>query len=246
MSQLVTHHISNGIATIIMDDGNANVASPDFLEQLNLALDAAEAENAAVILTGRAEVFCAGFDLKVLRTGVGNAFKMLMGGFWLTYRLMSYPYPVIVACNGHAIALGAFILLTGDYRLGVSGNFKIVANEVKNGLNMPHCALVLCQYRLNPSHVHRAMLLSEVFNSEQAVEAGFLDAVVDVDKLLPTAELLAKEYLELNQQAHTESKFRMRKTFLHRFKRAIRADRNGFVMMGLKRVFGSKKKGTTS
>jgi enoyl-CoA hydratase len=102
---------------------------------------------------------------------------------------------VIVACNGHAIALGAFILLTGDYRLGVPGDYKIVANEVKNGLTMPHCALALCRYRLNPSHVQRAMLLSEVFNSEQAVEAGFLDAVVAADELLPRAEHLAKEYL---------------------------------------------------
>ncbi|KAA3641875.1 MAG: crotonase/enoyl-CoA hydratase family protein [Proteobacteria bacterium] len=242
MSELVTHSISNGIATITMDDGHANVASPDFLDQLNQALDAAAAEQAAVILTGRAEVFCAGFDLKVLRSGVGHAFKMLMGGFWLTYRLMSYPHPVIVACNGHAIALGAFILLAGDYRLGVTGDYKIVANEVKNGLTMPHCALLLCRYRLNPSHVHRAMLLSEVFNSKQAVEAGFLDKVVAADKLLPTAEQLAKEYLELNQSAHSDSKLRMRKSFLRKLKRAIRADRRGFVFMGLQRMLVKSKK----
>jgi enoyl-CoA hydratase len=242
MTQLVTHSINNGIATITMDDGNANVASPDFLDQLNQAIDAAEKNKAVIILTGRAEVFCAGFDLKVLRTGVGNAFKMLMGGFWLTRRLMSYPHPVIVACNGHAIALGAFILLGGDYRLGVVGEYKIVANEVKNGLIMPHCALVLCSYRLNPSHVHRAMLLSEVFNPEQAVVAGFLDEMVKPDELLPRAQALATDFMELNQQAHTESKLRMRKQLLRRLKRAIKADRRGFVMMGIKRMFANKKK----
>lgn len=241
MTQLVSYTIENNIATITMDDGNANVASPDFLAQLNQAIDAAEQQQAVIILTGRAEVFCAGFDLKVLRTGVGNAYKMLMGGFWLVHRLMSYPHPLIIACNGHAIALGAFILLSGDYRLGVKGDYKIVANEVKNGLTMPHCALALCEYRMNIAAVHRAMLLSEVFNPEQAVEAGFMDAVVSGDELMVKAQSLATEYLELNRDAHTTSKLRMRKTFLRKLKRAIKADRRGFVTMGLKRMFAGKK-----
>ena len=237
MAQLVTCSITDQIATITMDDGKSNVASPDFLNQLNQALDQAEAAGAVVILTGRAEVFCAGFDLRILRTGVKNAFAMLMGGFWVTHRLLSYPHPVIVACNGHAIALGAFILLCGDYRLGVVGDFKIVANEVKNGLTMPHCALALCTYRLNPSHVNRAMLLSEIFNPEQAVDAGMLDAVVKPDELMPRAVVLAGEYLQLNQKAHSESKLRMRKTFLRQLKSAIKADRRGFVFQGIGRIF---------
>jgi enoyl-CoA hydratase len=237
MTQLVTCSITDQIATITMDDGKSNVASPDFLNQLNQALDQAEAAGAVVILTGRAEVFCAGFDLRILRTGVKNAFAMLMGGFWVTHRLLSYPHPVIVACNGHAIALGAFILLCGDYRLGVVGDFKIVANEVKNGLTMPHCALALCTYRLNPSHVNRAMLLSEIFNPEQAVDAGMLDAVVKPDELMPRAVVLAGEYLQLNQKAHSESKLRMRKTFLRQLKSAIKADRRGFVFQGIGRIF---------
>lgn len=241
MTQLVTYTINNNIATITMDDGKSNVASPDFLDQLNQALDAAEKAGAVVILTGRAEVFCAGFDLRVLRTGVNNAFKMLMGGFWLIHRMMSYPRPVIVACNGHAIALGAFITLTGDYRIGVKGEYKLVANEVQNGLTMPHCALALCEYRLNPSHVQRAMLLSEVFNPDEAVEAGILDQVVEPNELMNTAEALATGYLKLDDLAHKESKLRMRKSFLNKLKRTIKADRRGFVLQGIKRMFKRKK-----
>lgn len=237
MTQLVTYAIDNGIATITMDDGKSNVASPDFLDQLNAALDAAEQAQAIVILTGRAEVFCAGFDLKILRTGVKNAFAMLMGGFWLLHRLMSFPRPVIVACNGHAIALGAFILLAADYRVGVKGAFKIVANEVQNGLTMPHCALTLCANRLKPSHVDRAMLLSEVFNPTGALEAGFLDQLVSADVLMSTANQLANSYLQLDAQAHRESKLRMRKKLLSHLKSAIKADRRGFVLQGVKRMF---------
>ena len=240
MTQLINCSINDRIATITMDDGKSNVASPDFLNQLNQALDQAEAAGAVVILTGRAEVFCAGFDLRILRTGVKNAFAMLMGGFWVIHRLMSYPHPVIIACNGHAIALGSFFLLTGDYRLGVKGDFKIVANEVQNGLTMPHCALVLCANRLKPSHVDRAMLLSEVFNPESALEAGYLDRLVKADELMPQAQQLATAYLELDVKAHRESKLRMRKQVLRRLKRAIKADRRGFVFQGIQRMFKNK------
>ena len=241
MTQLVTYTINEGIATITMDDGQSNVASPDFLDQLNQALDAAEEAGAVVVLTGRAEVFCAGFDLRVLRTGINNAFKMLMGGFWLVHRLMSYPRPVVVACNGHAIALGVFILLTGDYRVGARGDYKLVANEVQNGLTMPHCALALCKNRLNPSHLSRAMLLSEVFSPDAAVEAGFLDLTVPHDQVLPTAIKLAEKYQGLNDQAHQQSKLRQRQRFLRQLKRAIKADRRGFVLQGLKRIVNKKK-----
>ncbi|MFC3192968.1 crotonase/enoyl-CoA hydratase family protein [Marinicella sediminis] len=242
MQQSVNLDIQNGIATITLDDGKSNVASPALLDQLNAALDQAEAAGAVVIITGRAEVFCAGFDLKILKTGVKNAYAMLMGGFWMLHRLMSYPHPVIIACNGHAIALGSFFLLAGDYRLGVRGDFKIVANEVLNGLTMPHCALALCENRLKPSHFDRAMLLSEVFNPEGAVEAGFLDHLVPAEELLPVAQKLAAHYQSLDMLAHKESKLRMRKNFLRRLKKAIRADRRGFVLMGLKRMLAAKKK----
>lgn len=241
MTELVTYSINDGIATITMDDGKSNVASPDFLDQLNAALDAAEKANAIVILTGRAEVFCAGFDLRVLRTGVNNAFKMLMGGFWLVHRMMSYPRPVIIACNGHAIALGVFILLTGDYRVGAEGDYKLVANEVQNGLTMPHCALALCQHRVNPSHLSRAMLLSEVFTPQAAIEAGFLDLTVSHEQVMPTAQKLAEKYSQLDDTAHRESKLRMRRGFLRLLKRAIKADRRGFVLQGVKRMFAGKK-----
>jgi enoyl-CoA hydratase len=240
MTQLVSCNIENGIATITMDDGKSNVASPEFLDQLNQAIDSAEQQQAIIVLTGRAEVFCAGFDLRVLRTGVGNAYKMLMGGFWLVHRLMSYPHPVVVACNGHAIALGIFVLLCGDYRVGAQGDYKLVANEVQNGLTMPHCALVLCEHRVNPSHLTRAMLLSEVFKPEAAVVAGFLDQVVPHDQVLSVAQEQAKNFQELNAKAHSESKLRLRKSFLRKLKSAIKADRRGFVTMGLKRMFGKK------
>ena len=136
-SQIVDYQLQGNIATITMNDGSKNLMSPKMLGALNKALDQAEKDGAVVIITGYEDIFSAGFDLKVLKSGGGPAMNMLNEGFALTTRLLSFRTPVINACNGHAIAMGSFLLLSGDYNIGASGPFKIMANEVAIGLTMP-------------------------------------------------------------------------------------------------------------
>ena len=62
---------------------------------------------------------------------------MLGAGFSLTARVMAYPYPVIAACNGHALAMGVFLMFSADYVIGARGEFRISANEAAIGLTMP-------------------------------------------------------------------------------------------------------------
>jgi enoyl-CoA hydratase len=70
----------------------------------------AESDRAIVILTGRESVFSAGFDLNVMKRGGAEALRMLRAGYALTARVLSYPHPVIVACNGHSLAMGVFLM----------------------------------------------------------------------------------------------------------------------------------------
>ena len=121
-------------------------------------------------------MFSGGFDLKVLQAGGDEAVGMLRGGFALAHRVLSFPRPVIAACTGHAVAMGAFLLLSTDHRVGADGPFRIVANEVAIGLTMPHSALAILRWRLSPPAFDRAVLLSETFDPPSAVGAGFLDA----------------------------------------------------------------------
>ncbi len=238
---IVHYSLEKSVALIEMDDGKNNLISPTMLHQLNQALDKAEKANAVVILTGTNEVFSAGFDLNILKSGVVNTFKMLIGGFKLSKRLLGFPTPVVIACNGHAVAMGAFLLLSGDYRIGAAGAFKIVANEVEIGLTVPHSAIEICRQRLNPAHLNTSVLLSRQFNPTTAVDAGFLDKVVPEKELRATALEKANQFAALNLQAHQKSKSRMRKDLLKDMSRAIRADKIEFFMMGLKRVFGVRK-----
>ncbi|HZP12689.1 MAG TPA: crotonase/enoyl-CoA hydratase family protein [Nevskiaceae bacterium] len=206
---LCTYQHENGVATIAMDDGKVNALSPAMQGEINAAIDRAEADKAIIILTGRTGVFSGGFDLKVLRGG-GDAMGMLKGGFELAARLLTYPRPVIGACNGHAIAMGAFLMQSVDYRLGVDGAFKIVANEVAIGLVLPHPAIELLRARLHPAHYQRAMLLSEMYTPADAVAAGFLDRVVPEAQLMDEARKLAADFGKLDRAAHKGTKERVR------------------------------------
>jgi enoyl-CoA hydratase len=126
----------DGVAVISVDEGMANAISLPMQGALNAALDETERAGAPVVLVGRSGILSAGFDLKTLGTGGQPAIDMLNGGIELAIRLLSFPTPVTIACGGHAVAMGVFLLLCGDYRIGVQGQFRYVANEVAIGMTM--------------------------------------------------------------------------------------------------------------
>ncbi len=237
-SAIVTCEFKEAVATIVMDDGKSNVISPRMLRELNHALNLAEKERAVVVLAGREDVFCAGFDLRILKTGVVDAFTMLSGGFELAARLLAFPTPVVIACNGHAIAMGAFLLLAGDYRVGSEGSFKIVTNEVSIGLTMPSAGIEICRQRLAPAHFVRAALLAETYTPEAAVDAGFLDCIVPSGELLRESKEVSTRLAGLDMKAHYQTKLRARSEMLRALKRAIRSDRIDFIMKGAGRFLG--------
>jgi enoyl-CoA hydratase len=224
MTDLVSYQLSDSIATLTMDDGKANVMSPQMLASLNGALDRAAADRAVVVLTGRAGMFSAGFDLSVLAAGGERAAGMLNQGFELAHRLLSFPLPVVIACSGHALAMGSFLVLAADYRIGVEGAFKIGANEVAIGMTMPFSAAEICRQRLAPAHFTRAVLTAEIYAPQDAVAAGFLDRVVAAPDLQEQARQVALRLAKLNMPAYIATKLRVRDSLLTALRSAIAAD----------------------
>jgi enoyl-CoA hydratase len=226
--QLVSYAFDGKVATITMDDGKVNVLSVAMQAELNAALDQAEADQAVVLLTGRPGVFSAGFDLAVLQGRGAEAGAMVLGGFELSLRLLGFPRPVVVACTGHAIAMASFLLLSGDYRLGADGRFKITANEVAIGLEIPQVAIEICRQRMTPAFLTRALLLAEVFSPADCVAGGFLDRVVPAAELAGAAHSLATGLAGLDQAAHAGSKRLLRSSALPAIRAAIEARRDTF------------------
>ncbi len=224
MASLITYTLADGIATLAMDDGKANVMSPAMLAELNAALDRAENDKAAVLLTGRKGVFSAGFDLKLLGAGGSSAFDMLMTGFGTAERLLAFNAPVIVACNGHALAMGVFLLAAADYVIAAEGAFKIGANEVAIGLTMPKSMLEVCRNRLAPAHLNRAMIESEIYSPADAVAAGFVDRVVAEADLEGEARAVAMRLARLNRPAYAATKHRVRTPLLQAVRAGLEVD----------------------
>jgi enoyl-CoA hydratase len=225
MEPLVSYRLDQAIATITLDDGKVNALSPTMQAQIAGALDQAEADRAgAVVLAGRAGVWSAGFDLAVLRGGGPAALGMVRGGFVLAERLLAFPRPVVVACTGHAIAMGLFLVLSADYRIGAAGAFRLTANEVAIGMTMPRAAIEITRQRLPPAHVHRALVLAEIYTPDDAVAAGILDRVVPAGELADAARSAAARLAQLDAGAHAATKLRVRDATLQALRAALDGD----------------------
>ena len=225
MSQIVNYQFDNDISHITMDDGKANAMSVKMLTGLNDALDKAEKAGGVVILSGRSNVLSGGFDLGVFKSG-DNAqiLEMLTLGAKLSHRMLSFPSPIIAACSGHAVAMGTFLLLCCDYRIGAKGNSKLAANEVAIGLTVPYFAIEVIKQRIINKHRSKAVGLAHFFEVDEALEAGFLDQAVESDQVLAEATRKAEEFLKLDLEAHKNSKLRLREPMLSSLKDAIARD----------------------
>ncbi|WP_434559962.1 crotonase/enoyl-CoA hydratase family protein [Pseudomonas sp. R1-6] len=224
MSDLIAYHLEDGIATLTLNNGKVNAISPDVIAAFNAALDQAVADRAVVIITGQPGILSGGYDLKVMTAGPKEAVSLVASGSTLARRLLSHPFPVIVACPGHAVAKGAFLLLSADYRIGVEGPFTIGLNEVQIGMTMHHAGIELARDRLRKSAFHRSVINGEMFNPQSAVDAGFLDKVVSADELQSTALEAARQLKKINMTAHKNTKLKVRKSLLDALDSAILLD----------------------
>jgi enoyl-CoA hydratase len=225
MSSRAHYSVDSSVATIRLDDGKVNVLSPAMQEEIHSALDSAEKDDAgAVVIAGNQKVFSAGFDLGVLRgDDPAAAAGMLAGGFDLSLRMLSFPRPVVVAVTGPAIAMGSFLVLSADHRVGAP-DYRIQANEVAIGMTMPYAAIEVMKVRLTRSAFQRVNSLAPVFSGADAVAAGWLDEVVEPAQVLTRAQEVARDALQLDAAAHAASKLRARSDALDAIRAAVKSE----------------------
>ncbi len=179
--------IREAVAAIALDDGKATALSPELIAGIHHALDVAEKDAKAVVITGRPGRFSAGFDLKVLRQGPEAAVDLVTAGGQLFLRFLEFPLPIVVGCTGHAIAAGAIALMTSDYRVGARGEFQIGMNETAIGMTLPDYAIEFARERLSKRHFDRSIIHAEMYGPEGAIDAGFLDRIVAPDEVVAEA-----------------------------------------------------------
>ena len=227
MTSTVNYQLNESVATITLDDGKVNVLSPAMQHNINEVLDRAEqaagaGEIKAIVLAGNHKVLSAGFDLAVFNSGdAAAALGMLSGGFELSIRLLTFPVPVIIAATGPAIAMGSFLLLSGDHRVG-SAKTRCQANEVAIGMVLPISAIEIMRMRLTRAAYQRGVSMAATFVGDAAVAGGWLDELVEPDDVLSRAQQVAAEAAAtLHVRAHRASKLKARDDALKAIKAGI-------------------------
>jgi len=228
MTDLVRFDPVGDVARLHFDDGKANVISPASLAALNAALDRAEKEAGAVVLFGRSGRFCAGFDLNTIQESPEAARRLVAGGAQLLARMAGSPLPIVAGCGGHALAMGALLLLGADLRIGAEGEFKLGLNEVAIRMTLPGFAVELANERLSKRHLLRATALAELYGPAAACDAGYLDRVVPADQLETEAMAEATRLAELPRRSFAETKRALRFAMVERIRAGIEEDLAGW------------------
>jgi enoyl-CoA hydratase len=210
----MNYELNETVAVLSFDDGKANAVSHDFLDGMNQGLDRAGDAAQAVLVVGKPGVLSAGFDLKEIQKGQDAAAALVEKGARTLLRMFSLPQPLVIACTGHAIAAGAFLLLTADTRIGAAGDFKIGLNETAIGMTFPVFGRELARARLNPGFLTPAFVQSQLYDPADAVFAGFLDRVVAPEQTVDAALETAARLGELPRGSYAQNKRDIRAPFI--------------------------------
>ena len=218
------YQLQENIAIISFDDGSVNAVDFEFAQQIGEFLHQADQEADAVVLNGNAKAFSAGYNTKVLATSSNDRSGLVFHGFEMLNNLFKFSKPTVAACRGHAIGLGAFMLLCADTRIGAKSDYKVSLPETALGMPFTDFLMAILMHRVNPND-HMARIVQSIpCSPEQAVSAGFLDLLVDDTAVLETAIGAAKQLTELPTAQYAFNKQHLRaKTaeqlaqFLHDF-----------------------------
>lgn len=207
------------------DDGGVNSVNHGTLAGLVRTLDDAIEAQRPLVIMGRDRIFSSGFDLEIFDQGVEATAELVEAGARFLHRMVSAPVPVIIGATGHAVAMGALLLMAADRRIGVDGRYKVGLNEVSIGMGLPRFAVTLAEARLSKRHLLSATAFARIYTPADAVDAGYLDAVVKVEELEAAVLAEAEAAAKLHRGAFAVTKARVRGPLADQLDAAIFADR---------------------
>lgn len=197
---------ADGVATITLNrPDKMNAYTRTMGEEIIAAMDDIDADDAvrAVIFTGSGErAFCAGADLTP--EGGGHVFsdptqvddlsdpRVRDGGGLLTLRLFESKKPLISACNGVAVGVGATMQLAMDIRLA-SSTARYGFVFARRGI-VPEAASSWFLPRLvGISQALEWCYTGRIFDAEEAKAGGLVRSIHAPEDLLHAAKMLARE-----------------------------------------------------
>jgi 2-(1,2-epoxy-1,2-dihydrophenyl)acetyl-CoA isomerase len=189
---------SEGVATLILNRPESmNSLSVALKERLLEAARDVSADPAvrAVVLTGNGRGFCVGQDLRehvaLLEANDPSPLNTVTEHYNpLVLTLARMPKPVIAAVNGMAAGAGAGLAFACDFRIASNrAGFLIAFANV--GLTLDSGVSWTLPRLVGQARATALSLLAEPIPAEAALEMGLVNAVVEPEHVLPTAQELA-------------------------------------------------------
>lgn len=201
--------IDGPIATITLHrPDKMNAFTRVMMDEVIRALDTTDAEDAvrAVIVTGHGDrAFCAGADLTP--EGGGHVFsdpnpvddlsdpRVRDGGGRLTLRMFNSRKPLIGACNGVAVGVGATMQLPFDMRLA-SDNARFGFVFARRGITPEAASSWFLPRLVGMQTALEWCMTGRLFGAQEALDRGLVRSVHPQGELMDAARELAREIAE--------------------------------------------------
>ncbi|MFN2098636.1 crotonase/enoyl-CoA hydratase family protein [Altererythrobacter sp. MF3-039] len=197
---------ADGIATLTLHrPEKMNAFTRTMMDEMIAAMDDTDADDdvRALIITGEGErAFCAGADLTP--EGGGHVFsdptpvddlsdsRVRDGGGRLTLRLFQSKKPLIGACNGVAVGVGATMQLPFDMRL-CSDNARFGFVFARRGITPEACSSWFLPRLVGMQTALEWCMTGRIFDAGEAKDRGLVRSVHAQGELMDAAIGIARE-----------------------------------------------------
>ena len=195
------------IAVLFLNRPNKlNAFTFSMMKEIISALDSLERDDSvhAVIITGKGRAFCAGADLSSGQDTFNPSFddfavqesdfRRDSGGI-LTLRMYKFLKPIVVACNGPAVGIGASMQLAADIRLASDqARFGFVFNN--RGIVPDACSSWFLPKIVGISRALELTYSGRIIDAQEALQLNLVSSIHDSENLLSNAVDITKKMVQ--------------------------------------------------
>jgi enoyl-CoA hydratase/carnithine racemase len=202
--------IDKGVAVATFNrPDKMNTFNPLVMTEMIRLFDLTDADDSigAVVITGSGKAFCAGAELGVAGGDTFNYNKRdnsreeiingvrRDGGGRVTLRIFNSLKPVIAACNGAAVGVGATMQLAMDFRLAsTAARYGFVF--ARRGIVPEACSSWFLPRLVGVPTALEWIYSGRVFDAQEAKDKGLVQSLHAPDDLMPAAMEFARKLTE--------------------------------------------------
>ena len=197
----------DNIAVLSLNRPNKlNAFTFSMMGEMIAALDALDADDSvhALIITGKGRAFCAGADLSSGQDTFNPSFDNFAvqesdfrrdSGGILTLRMYKFLKPIVMACNGPAVGIGASMQLAADIRLASDqARFGFVFNN--RGIVPDACSSWFLPKIVGISRALELTYSGRIIDAQEALQLNLVSSIHDSENLISNAVDITKKMVQ--------------------------------------------------